>query len=106
MSDPDSNTTCGSMTCEGWKRFSSNTLTKIAQAEAEGFTIVIGNDWQLDERPKWERHECKLLSRVNSRWHGWCVRTVWAVRPLPDSITAPKSDPRPDGWGQPSNILA
>jgi hypothetical protein len=71
----------GSTTCEGWKRFSAETLQRMEQAESDGFEIIIGNNPYLDKAAKWANHEVRKIAQTNSRRHGRPVRTVWAVRP-------------------------
>ncbi len=71
----------GSMTCDGWKLFATETLRKMAQAEAEGFELIVGNDPYLDTAAKWNGFEVRKIAQTNSRYHGHSVRTVWAVRP-------------------------
>ena len=61
-------------------KISKQTLDRIATHEALGFEILIGNDWRLPDRPKWRKHEVVRLCQTNSRHHGRCVRTVFAVK--------------------------
>jgi hypothetical protein len=56
------------------------TIRLIAEHEALGFEIVIGNDYRLPTRPKWRNYEVRRLCGTNSRRHGRCIRTVFAVK--------------------------
>ncbi len=58
----------------------AKTIKKISEYAAAGYTILDGNDWRLSQRKKWANFECVKLSQTNSRRHGKCVSTVWAVR--------------------------
>jgi len=59
---------------------SNRTKALIKEYGAGGYEIVIGNDWQLSRRPKWAGYECVRLCQTNSKRHGRCIYTVWAVR--------------------------
>lgn len=61
--------------------FAESTKKKMTKMEAEGYAIVVGNDWRLNRRPKWAGFDCVRIAQTNDRFHGRCVRTVWAVRP-------------------------
>jgi len=61
--------------------FAKSTIEKMNKAKAEGFTIIVGNDWRLGRRPKYAKFECRKLAQTNDRHHGKSVRTVWAIRP-------------------------
>ncbi len=52
----------------------------MSEYEAAGYTVLDGNDWRLSQRKKWANFECVKLAQTNSRRHGKCVSTVWAVR--------------------------
>ena len=45
-----------------------------------GYPIVVGNDWQKSQRPKYAGREMRLIARTNSRRHGKCLRTIWAIK--------------------------
>jgi hypothetical protein len=62
-------------------RFASTTTEKMRAAEADGFTVIVGNDWRLPTRPKYRDCEVRKIAQTNSRRHGKPIRTVWAVRP-------------------------
>lgn len=61
--------------------YAKSTLEKIDHYESEGYTIICGNNPFLDKARKWAGHECVRLAQTNSRRHGRCVSTVWAVKP-------------------------
>lgn len=63
--------------------YSKITLTKIAAHEADGYEIIYGNNPFLHLAMKWSGHECVRLALTNSRTHGKCISTVWAVRAMP-----------------------
>ena len=60
---------------------SNKTRRLIEEYEREGWTIIIGNNPRLAEAQKWAGHQCVRLCRTNSKHAGWCIRTVWAVKP-------------------------
>ena len=70
----------GSDTCDGYKTFRRLTKAKMRVLLEDGWTLVIGNDYRLGERPIWVRYDCRKVTQTNGRQHGKCVRTVWAVR--------------------------
>ena len=45
-----------------------------------GYEIIIGNNPLLPYAKKWSGYECVRLCGTNSRYHGWSIRTVFAVR--------------------------
>lgn len=61
--------------------YAKSTLEKIARYEAEGYTVICGNNPFLNKTRKWAGHECIRLAQTNSRYHGRCISTVWAVKP-------------------------
>ena len=62
-------------------KLSKQTTERMRLLKAKGYTIIIGNDRNLPNRPKWQGHDCVRLCLTNSKTHGWPVRTVWAVKP-------------------------
>jgi hypothetical protein len=74
----------GSHTSEGYKRFSRGTKATMQGYLDKGWSIVLGADWRLSQRPKWtSRYEVRKVAQTNGRRHGKCVRVVWAVKLLP-----------------------
>jgi len=61
-------------------KFARATTEKINQFRRDGWSIVIGNDWQKDRRPKWKNHELVRIAQTNSKKHGKPLRVVWAMR--------------------------
>jgi len=59
---------------------SKKTLSLIEEYESMGYEIIIGNNPRLPDSKKWSEYECVRLCLTNSRYHGWSIRTVWAVR--------------------------
>ena len=59
---------------------SKKTKSLIDQFESRGYDIIIGNNPRLPESKRWADYECVRLCLTNSKHHGWCIRTVWAVR--------------------------
>lgn len=57
-----------------------STADKIAAAVQDGFTIRIGNNPNLNNTSKWDGHQVKRISLVNSRYHGKSIRTIWATK--------------------------
>ncbi|MFA6235077.1 MAG: hypothetical protein WC824_12965 [Bacteroidota bacterium] len=62
-------------------KFAKTTIEKMDKARAEGFTVIVGNDWRLKRRPKYQSFEVRKIAQTNDRHHGRSVRTVWAIRP-------------------------
>jgi hypothetical protein len=44
-----------------------------------GYQILIGNAPHLDESAKYSGKNVIRVSKVNSRYHGNTIRTIWAV---------------------------
>ena len=61
-------------------KYAAQTIRRMKEHEAQGFAIIEGNNPDLPYAKKWKGHECVRLARTNSKRHGWCIRTVWAVR--------------------------
>ena len=59
---------------------SKKTLSLIDSYSSMGYEIIIGNNPRLPDAKKWSGYECVSLCRTNSRYHGWSIRTVFAVR--------------------------
>lgn len=60
--------------------FSKKTKSLIEEYESMGYEIIIGNNPRLPEAKKWADYECVRLCLTNSKYHGYSVHTVWAVR--------------------------
>jgi len=58
----------------------SVTIQKIKSHIEKGFKILLGNDFRLANRPKWSGSQTIKLADTNSKNHGRCIRTVWAVK--------------------------
>ncbi len=61
---------------------SKKTKSLIEEYASKGFEIIIGNNPRLLDAKKWRNYECVRLCLTNSKFHGYSVRTVWAVRRL------------------------
>jgi hypothetical protein len=61
-------------------RFTKKTIEKMEKFKQQGFKIIVGNNPFMNKTQKWENHYLILLAHTNSRTHGFCVRTVWAVK--------------------------
>jgi len=61
-------------------KFAPKTKKLMKEHAARGFKIIVGNDPHKHERKKWQPFYLILLARTNARTHGYCVRTVWAVK--------------------------
>jgi len=60
--------------------FSKKTKRLIDQYKSMGYEIIIGNNPRLPDAKCWQDYECVRLCLTNSKYHGWSIRTVWAVR--------------------------
>lgn len=60
----------------------SKTLEKIAHYTALGYTIIEGNNHRLPSRKKYHNHEVIRLAQTNSRIHGLCINTVYAIKKI------------------------
>jgi len=60
--------------------FAKTTIEKMNTARAEGFTVIVGNDWRLGQRPKYANCDVRKIAQTNDKHHGKSVRTIWAVR--------------------------
>lgn len=70
----------GPRTCDGVMKYAAQTIRRMKEHEVLGYEIIEGNNPDLPYAKKWKGHECVRLARTNSKRHGWCIRTVWAVR--------------------------
>lgn len=57
-----------------------STAAQIEKLSAQGYKIIVGNNPYLDKAQKYNGRECIRISQVNSRVHGKCLRTIWAVK--------------------------
>ena len=64
-------------------QFAKKTIQKMDEYVERGFGIIIGNNPFMDSFKKWANHDLILLARTNSRTHGYCIRTVWAIKQKP-----------------------
>ena len=60
--------------------FSKKTKSRIDMYSSMGYEIIIGNNPRLPDAKKWADYECVRLCLTNSKYHGYSVHTVWAVR--------------------------
>ena len=63
-------------------KFTKKTIKKMDECIQQGFEIVVGNNPYMDSFKKWANHNLILLARTNSRTHGYCIRTVWAIKKI------------------------
>tara|TARA_R100000687_G_C6324860_1_gene106760 strand:+ start:318 stop:512 length:195 start_codon:yes stop_codon:yes gene_type:complete len=63
-------------------KFTKKTIKKMDECIQKGFEIVVGNNPYMDSFKKWANHNLILLARTNSRTHGYCIRTVWAIKKI------------------------
>jgi hypothetical protein len=56
------------------------TAAQIEMFSARGYEIIVGNNPFLDKAPKYAGRKCYRIAQVNSRVHGFCQRTIWAVK--------------------------
>jgi hypothetical protein len=63
-------------------RFAKQTLDLVEKYEGLGYEIHVGNNPRMDLTKKWADHDLVRIARTNSRYHGNCVRTVWATKKL------------------------
>jgi hypothetical protein len=61
---------------------SKKTIEKIKKYKDLGYEIIIGNNPKLPQSKKYNNCECIRLCLTNSRYHGWSIRTVWAVKKI------------------------
>ncbi len=61
-------------------KFAKKTIQKMDECVEQGFKIIVGNNPYMDSFKKWANHDLILLARTNSRTHGYCIRTVWAIK--------------------------
>ena len=62
-------------------RVQGPTARKIEEYSREGWRIIVGNNPHLDKARKYRGYHTVRLSRTNSKTHGFCIRTIWAVKP-------------------------
>lgn len=48
--------------------------------EKDGFSFIPGNNPFMKLAKKWENYELVRVAQTNSRTHGRCVQTLWAVK--------------------------
>ena len=60
--------------------FAKKTIQKMDNYIQQGFEIIVGNNPRMNNFKKWAHHDLILLARTNSRTHGYCIRTVWAIK--------------------------
>ena len=58
----------------------NETAQTIERLSDKGYTIKVGNNPNMDKTKKWQNSDLIRVSQVNSRSHGKCVRTIWAVK--------------------------
>ena len=61
-------------------RHTAKTHAKIEQYRTLGYDIIEGNNRLLSTRKKYQGRDCVRLALTNSRRHGLCINTVWAVK--------------------------
>ena len=61
-------------------RGKNQTDYRIGTFKDTGWTIVDGNDYKLPSRKKYENCFVVCLRSTNSKKHGRCIRTTFAVR--------------------------
>lgn len=63
-------------------KHTEKTLEKVAFYQAQGYAIIEGNNHRLPTRKKYRDYEIVRIARTNSRYHGHCINTIWAVKPV------------------------
>ena len=58
----------------------AGTAQRVAVFRAAGWQIIEGNEWQLPFRPRYRDCDVVRLRLTNSRRHGKCIATTFAVR--------------------------
>jgi len=61
-------------------KISDDTASEIERLSADGYRIIVGNNPFLDRAKKYAGMSVVRISHVNSRFHGRCIRTIWAVK--------------------------
>ncbi len=61
-------------------RVQDSTMVKIEKFIADGWDVIVGNTRPKNQKTIYGKINHVLLSRVNSRYHGKCIRTIWAVK--------------------------
>ena len=60
--------------------YSKNTIKKIEKYQNEGFKIIHGNNPKMDKTLKWSDYNLIKICQTNSKFHGWSLYTVWALK--------------------------
>ncbi len=63
-------------------QYSKKTLNKIDFYKKLGFTIIEGNNPMMRNSKKWNNFELIRICQTNSKYHGFSLYTVWAVKEL------------------------
>ena len=56
------------------------TIERMDTLESRGYRFVAGNNWRLGKNKKWENYICIKVAQTNSKSHGKCIATMWAVK--------------------------
>lgn len=64
-------------------RLAPASIDKGLTALGQRWDLIVGSDHKVPIRPKYQDQDVLNICRTNSRHHGKCIRTVWAVRPTP-----------------------